>query len=85
MTGLLQKRGASFKTFWVINAIRVTSGQAVLNELASQPEVEKIVADRVYHIIQPLPGKTEASVNTVEWNIDRINAPQVWSTYGDRG
>ncbi len=34
---------------------------------------------------KPVPGTAQARVNAVEWNIDRINAPRVWSDFGDRG
>ncbi|HEX9029387.1 MAG TPA: S8 family serine peptidase, partial [Anaerolineales bacterium] len=81
----LQKQKVKYQPFWILNSIKVTAGQAELNYLSSQPEVEKIVPDGVYHIPDPLPAMSEPTVNTVEWNIDRINAPQVWSTYNDRG
>jgi Subtilase family/Malectin domain/Carboxypeptidase regulatory-like domain/Viral BACON domain len=85
LRGLLTKRGVTFQPFWIINAIRITAGQAVLEEVAAQPEVEKILASRTYALPDPIKGKAEPTVNTTEWNIDRINAPQVWSTFGDRG
>ncbi|MCI0643626.1 MAG: carboxypeptidase regulatory-like domain-containing protein [Chloroflexi bacterium] len=85
LRALLQQRNADFKPFWILNAIRVTGDQALLEELARQPEVDKILPDQTYHIPEPLPGTGEFGVNAVEWNIDRINAPQVWSTFGVRG
>ena len=82
---LLTKRGVTYQPFWIINAIRITAGNDVLQEVAAQHEVERIVAEKTYQIPKPEPGKTEPKVNTVEWGIDRINAPQVWSTFGVRG
>src|SRR6266540_2262866 len=82
---MLQDRGAVYQPFWIINAIRVTGGQDILTDIAARPEVAEITADRTFEIPQPLPGKDEPGVETIEWNIDRVNAPQVWSTFGDRG
>lgn len=74
-----------FKPFWIINAIKVTGDRTVVEKLAARPEVRAIVADGTYEIPTPLPGKEQPRVGAIEWNIDRINAPQVWSTFGVRG
>ena len=85
LRGLLKKQGVPFEPFWIANTIKVTGGAAVVKELAAQPEVEEIVADRVFHVEKPTKGQAEAAVNAVEWGIAKIKADQVWSTYGDRG
>jgi hypothetical protein len=85
LRALLTKRGVKFEPFYISNTIRVTSGVGVLTEVASQPEVVRVLPSQTYHIPDPIQGKTQAKVNTVEWNINRVNAPQVWSTFGDRG
>lgn len=85
LRALLTKRGVSHQPFWIINAIKITAGDDVLKEVAAQPEVDRIVAEKVYQIPKPEPGKTEPAVNTVEWGIDRIRADDVWSTFGIRG
>jgi len=74
-----------FEPFWVVNTIRVTAGQSLLNEIAARPEVTEIRADAAYQIPTPVPGKNEPGVQTVEWNIARINADKVWSTFNVRG
>src|SRR5574341_410703 len=85
LRSLLAERGAPHQPFWVANTIRVTGDQALLDEISKLPEVEQIVADQVFSLPEPLPGQVEPGINGVEWNIDRINAPQVWSTFGVRG
>ncbi len=85
LLALLVKQNVFHRSFWIINAIQIKAGEAVLREVAAQPEVEQIVADRTFHIPDPIQGKGEPGVGTVEWNISDINAPQVWSTFGDRG
>ena len=81
----LAGRGASFQSFWIVNAIKVTTDAATFNAAAARPEVAKVVADKVYSVSPVSPGLTQAAITTVEWGVDRINAPQVWSTYGDHG
>ena len=83
--GLLQSRGVKHRPFWIANTIQVTADDATLKLLEARPEVEKIVPDRAYQIPKPLPGETQSGVQAVEWNIDRIRAPEVWSILGDRG
>ncbi len=85
LRGLLQSRSVKFEAFWVVNTIRVTAGQSLLNEIAARPEVTAIRADATYQIPDPLPGKNEPGIQTVEWNIARINADKAWSTFNVRG
>jgi subtilisin family serine protease len=59
--------------------------QKLLDELARRPEVDRILADREYKLPDPIQGSAEVDVASVEWGIDRIGAPLVWSTFGVRG
>jgi subtilisin family serine protease len=81
----LDELGVPYESFWVVNAVEITADETVLSEVAARPEVEQVVADRVYEIPEPVPGAEDQAVQAVEWNIDRIRAPLVWSTFGTRG
>jgi len=84
LRSLLRSRGARFTPFWIINAIRITSGATTLAAVAARPEVSRVVPSWTGHVVD---GSTapRAGIQTVEWNIQRINAPMVWSQYNDRG
>ncbi len=82
---LHQTQGARYKSFWIVNALRVTSDRATLEELAARPDVERILPDRVYQLPPLLPAKQEPRVNSVEWNIAKINADDVWGQFSDTG
>ncbi|GII32891.1 hypothetical protein Pmi06nite_63330 [Planotetraspora mira] len=82
---LLNAQHADFASFWIVNAVKVTGNAKLAAEIAKLPEVEQIAPDQVVRLPTPLPGKPVATVNSVEWNIDRINAPRVWDELGDRG
>ena len=85
LISLLEARKAKFKSFWIINAIEVTGGRFLHNEVAAQQEVMQISIDQPDGIPASLSETEAMPINSVEWNIDRINAPQVWSTYSDTG
>ncbi len=57
LRALLARRGADYKPFWILNSIRVTGDQALLDELAARSEVQKIIADHVFRIPDPIVGK----------------------------
>ena len=85
LRGFLKKAGAQYEPFWIVNAIEVTAGRGVLKNLANDPSVAQILPDRTFEVPKPIPGSQEPKVDTVEWNVNDIGAPTVWSTYGDRG
>ena len=86
LRSMLSTRRVSYRTYWIVNAIRVTGNQQLVNELAAQPEVDQILPDKTYQIPKPIKGSSRTpGIQTVEWNINDINAPLVWNTYGDRG
>jgi subtilisin family serine protease len=85
LTQLLATSHVSWTPYWIANTIKVTADQALLRQIAARPEVDRIVPENHYAIPAPKKGSKQATVNSIEWNIDRIRAPDVWSTFGDRG
>ena len=85
---LLGAWGAEMRPFWIANAIEVrTKHRTLLSVLAARPEVAEIAAPpEVEPIpIEVLPGGKSPHSESIEWNIERIRAPEVWPTYGVRG
>ncbi len=80
----LDRRGLSYQSAWIVNAIRVDADATTLKELAQRPDVERVVRDELFHIPKPIPGPT-THPTAIEWNITRIRAPEVWATFGTRG
>jgi subtilisin family serine protease len=82
----LRERGISYRSFWVVNAIRATLDRPAVGRLAAMAEVSRIRADGSIRVETPAAGPTRvATPLATGWNIDRIGAPEVWSTFGDRG
>jgi subtilisin family serine protease len=85
LRALLDQQKATYEPFWIINAIRIHGDADLLQAVAARPEVEEILATRTYQLPKPEPGANQRSVDVVEWNINRIRADAVWSSFNDRG
>ncbi len=81
----LHGKGVKAQSFWILNAIQVRADAATLAEIAARAEVDKIIEDTTFSIPPVTPGSLEATIATVEWGVERINANDVWSTYGAHG
>lgn len=73
---LLQSRGGKkIKPLWITNSVAVTVPASVINELAGSPQIASIELDAVIPASPIIP----AVAGTPRWNIDRVNAPTLWS------
>ncbi|MFE9629898.1 S8 family serine peptidase [Streptomyces sp. NPDC006463] len=82
----LEGAKAEYTSYWIVNAVRVVGSEKLAGTLAQRPEVSRIDADDKVDLPKPAEGKRErAAADAVEWNIDRIKAPQVWEQAGVRG
>nr|WP_249365586.1 S8 family peptidase [Cytobacillus citreus] len=82
-----------FQSFYIVNGMAVTGTKQVMDKLATFPEVEKILPNETVQLssnessetsIQPT-ADTQADTTSIEWNIARIEAPQVWKNTGIDG
>ncbi len=89
---MLQDRGISFQSFYGVNMIRVTASRDLLYEIAAHDEVQRIESNPKVKSSIPAPNLTPlTTVNSggkqnlatpgggIEWNVARVNAPQVWA------
>ena len=85
LTAMLDQRHASYKSYWIVNAVRIQGDESTLLAVAARNDVERVIAPKTYRVPTPKPAGTPPGINTIEWNIDRIRAPEVWTGFGDRG
>ena len=78
------RRGLQAK-LWILNSIRVTGGQALLDDLAGRPEVERIIAGHVFRSRSRSPGKASPRSTPLNGASTESGRTEVWSTFGDRG
>jgi subtilisin family serine protease len=82
----LHSHGIKYQPYWIANAILVYGADAAtVSTIAARHDVAKVLPRWTAHIVDGKPGIRVTSPTTVEWNIDNIRAPLVWSTYSDRG
>jgi len=85
LRSMLAARGVGYDSYWIANALRVTGDATLLDAIAKRPEVLRIEPERTYRIVEPVPASTEPGITAIEWNINNIQAPRVWSEIGVRG
>src|ERR1700680_2234675 len=82
---LLQQRGVAYQSFYIVNMIKVTGNRALMEELAARSDVARIDANPYVRTSLPVPtGSNSQAPPTVEWNIEKVHAPEVWKL-GFRG
>ncbi|WP_342543620.1 S8 family serine peptidase [Paenisporosarcina sp. FSL H8-0542] len=77
-----------YESFYIVNAMAVTGTEDVMNELEAFGEIEKILPNEIRQQIQPVQQNTvkesvkannTAETSTIEWNIEKVGAPQAWN------
>ena len=91
LNAFLDKKKVGHQDFWIANAVYVTGGEQLVDELAKRSDVAKIVKEQHYTLdeIESADSGTEAAEvtdeATPEWGVKDIKADQVWSEYNNRG
>ena len=82
----LHSHGIKYQSYWAANVILVYGADAAtVRAIAARSDVAKVVPRWNARIIDGKPGVRVTSPTTVEWGLDNIRAPLVWSTFSDRG
>ncbi|TCS95440.1 bacillopeptidase F [Hazenella coriacea] len=72
-----------FESFYIVNGMAVTGTKEVAEAIAAFPEVEKVLPNekRQLHAPNKVNAKatSKAGTNAIEWNIERVGAPQTWN------
>ncbi len=70
----------SYKSFWIVNVVKVTGDSAVLHSLSEQPDVESAVEDLPIELIAPVEVREQVtSVTGPDSSLIAIKAPQAWA------
>lgn len=68
----------TYKAHYIVNIIVVTGTKEVAENLAKYKEVNKVLPNEKVQLHQTDHSAVKAQVDSIEWNIDRVNAPEVW-------
>ncbi|WP_432105562.1 S8 family serine peptidase [Streptomyces sp. bgisy091] len=82
---VLRDTGATYKSFWIANAVQVKGDAKLLKRITALPEVESVTDDRTYALPELRESDDEPTVDDVEWGVDRIGAPKAWKDFGATG
>ncbi len=78
---ILRARGADFTSYWVVNSIYVPNGNlGIARALATRPEVSRIEPEPVISVPPVIVEEAPIEVQSIEWGINKIRAPEVWPT-----
>ena len=69
---------AKVKPFWICNGIAMEATRDVVRDLATRSDVGYIDEDHVIKL-DGTHSKEVPGINSVEWNINQISAPQAWA------
>ncbi len=79
---VLETLGVEYRAYWIANMIWVRGDAQVIEQLAMRPDVAHIYANPSVHQddLQTEPGIDRlGSPEAIEWNIQKIQAPEVWA------
>jgi hypothetical protein len=83
ITTALDAAGLSYRLFYITNMIQVDAGHRRMGGFAALPGVDRVLRNpnvRPYPITFKLPyGSTVQAGQGVGWNIDQVNADDVWA------
>jgi serine protease AprX len=80
----LKALGASYRPFWVTNMIWVRGDGASVQAMAQRADVARLDANPWVRQALPQPVQAPApqgptATDSIQWNINYVNAPQVWA------
>ena len=77
----LRAKGVEHRAYWVANMVWVRGGLDTVEAMARRADVAHVYANPTVHFEEPVETITNApdSPEAIEWNITKVNAPQVWA------
>ncbi|MGV9378494.1 S8 family serine peptidase [Nonomuraea sp. NPDC003707] len=87
LRSFLQDSKAIFTPYWLVNAVLVRGADAgLVKRLAERPDVARVRPAGSVSLPEPeRAAKAAAQVAGVEWGVDSVGAPRVWSGFGAKG
>jgi subtilisin family serine protease len=78
----LDDNGVVYRSFWIVNMIQAELTPEQIRELAARSDVARLVGNQPQPLRLPAPPEAPMQpdvVESVEWGVNKINAPQVWA------
>ncbi|MGE8205746.1 S8 family serine peptidase [Heyndrickxia sp. NPDC080065] len=71
-----------FRSYFIVNGIAVTATKEIAEQLAAFSEVEKVLPNETRKLLNTKVENEKiphSKLENVEWNVERVNAPQAWA------
>jgi uncharacterized repeat protein (TIGR01451 family) len=76
----LERLGVDYRPYWIVNMIWVRGDLSTIQQLASRPDVAHLYANPSVKLDAPVELQLSSTTpEGIEWNINKVNAPQVWA------
>ncbi len=77
----LEKQKVDYRPYWVVNMVWVHGGITAVQSMASRSDIGYIYADPwIKNDLEATSHSARlSSAQGIEWNISKVNAPQVWA------
>jgi len=81
LLGYLSSRSIVYQSFYVTNAVKVTSDISVMKFIAAFPEVDRIIDNRAFKMLDYSISRPSIASREVmpEWGVRKIKADSVWA------
>ena len=81
-----------FKSFYIVNMLYLEAHPTIITALSRNPAVKSILPNIVFELQESSPAEViipeeeiEPSAASIEWNIKKIRADEVWDSFGVTG
>ena len=82
----LRARGVEARRFYIVDAVLVRGDLDLARALEARPEVSRIVGNPKIRVVSAdLAQPLAFSLESTQWNITMVRAPEVWATHGTTG
>jgi serine protease AprX len=76
----LDQLGVEYRPYWITNMIWVRGGLNTVQQLAGRVDIAHVYANPHVALDAPIEDISSVSLpEAIEWNIRKVNAPQVWA------
>jgi subtilisin family serine protease len=80
LISFLQSHSVPYQSFYITNALKVTSNKDIMMALASRPDVRYILDNRPFYMLDYTEERTSSlRTGTPEWGLLNIKADSVWA------
>ena len=74
------------RSYYIVNMVYVKALPEVIHHISRRPETKVILPNEEVPLVQPQMDEIKTdSFPTVQWNVERVGAPQVWETFSNTG